>query len=160
MVQSPILVSKYSITSNYCISFWTTLTAPDASLSLTLNMFGKSASGAPTQNTVNLVTLTNLTQNKWTWYSMDIDRKSLINYHEFNLAISGETKKAKTVVAVDDIEVSHVSCDYGYRFKCADGTIIGADKLCNFKYDCPGTTDHSDEGILIQVFFQNFLFGY
>lgn len=149
MVQSPILISKYSIRSNFCISFWTTLTAPDASLSLTLSMFGKTTLGSPTQKSVDLVTLTNVTQNKWTWYSMDIDQKNLINYHEFNLAISGVTKKAKTVIAIDDIEVSPSSCDYGYRFKCADGTKIGADKLCNFKYDCPGANDHSDEGIFI-----------
>lgn len=145
VVQSPIEIFPYSISTNYCLSFFATLTESDASLSITLNVFGRTASGTSTSNVVNVATINNKTKNQWQWFGVDIDRKTFIGYHEFNMVFGAQTSKANTVVAIDDIKLARTSCDYGYRFHCADGTVIDADKLCNFKYDCPGK-DHSDEG--------------
>lgn len=66
-IQTPIESSRYKISSNYCISFWTQLTAPDAELSFIFGLYGGSGlpAGVPKMKMYNLVTLSNLTQSKW-----------------------------------------------------------------------------------------------
>lgn len=147
-MQTPVLEYSY-IYSNFCISLWTQITAPDAELTLTLGLYGgkDSKGGNSGSKFVKLLNLNNKEELKWSRHTVDIDENQLKDYHEINFQISAKTAKALTMVAIDDIQLTYGSCDYTSTFTCTDKkSKISSDKLCNFYKDCADGSDEKNCG--------------
>lgn len=124
----------------YCLSLWTQLTAPDAMVKITMNFY---VAGGVSNYNIPVLTITNVTENGWTrHYATIVNKNFSKGYDEMEFNILGETRKAGTVVAIDDIFLEVNACELHREFKCQNGQKITNDKVEDFVDDC---RDGSDE---------------
>ena len=141
-LQTPIMPLSYSKSSNSCISLFSYVSASDAELSVNVRLFSRT--GQPT--TIKILQIQDTTETKWKRHYADVDGSMFKDRNEFLFIIEGTTKKAETIIAIDDITYSPYECEFKHQFKCANGKKVHMDEVCNFHDDCGDNSDESECG--------------
>lgn len=143
VLQTPIQQLYYTST-DYCLSFWTYMSQPDAKLEIAIELAG----GSIYKDLFKIIgKFTNLTETKWTRKFVNISSKDIYGIKEISIHLSGTIRMANTILAIDDIELSHDSCKNAIQFRCDNGNkLINTEQVCNFYKDCADGTDELNCG--------------